>query len=404
MVDMSSGTLERSLIGASAVMTGRRQLAPGWVEVERDRVLAVGGGEPPRSPDLELSAVTVVPGFVDTHVHGGGGASYAQGTRASALQAAETHAEHGTTTQLASLVTAPLDELARQVAMLRELVEQGALAGIHVEGPWLSPRFRGAHDVSALREPDPAEVATLLAAGRGAIRMVTLAPELAGGLDAVRQVVDGGAVAAIGHTGSDYDTVRSAVEAGVAVATHLFNAMPQVHHRDPGAVTALLEDERVAVELILDDHHLHPAVAALAMRSAAGGFHLVTDAMAATGSPDGTYHLGSRVVEVEGGVATLSGTQTLAGSTLTMDRAVQACVARGATLAQAVRAASTLPAQHLGLSDRGQLEPGFRADLVVLDHELRVQGVMRQGRWVVDPQGGGRRPDRSADATERTPC
>jgi N-acetylglucosamine-6-phosphate deacetylase len=225
----------------------------------------------------------------------------------------------------------------------------------------------------------------LLDAGRGSVRMVTLAPERRGGLDAVRQVVDAGAVAAIGHTGADYATVRDAVDAGATVATHLFNAMPRIHHREPGPVIALLEDDRVSVELLLDGHHLHPSTAAWAMRSAAGGFHLVTDAMAATGSRNGTYRLGSRVVEVAEGVATLSGTDTLAGSTLTMDSAVQAAVAAGASLLQAVQAATMLPARHLGLDGRGRLVPGSRADLVLLDGELEVRRVMRAGKWLPTP-------------------
>jgi N-acetylglucosamine-6-phosphate deacetylase len=373
------------LISAGSVITGPAQLTPGWLEVRDDLVVDVGEGAPPRVPDLAYPDGTMVPGFVDTHVHGGGGASYSDEDAGDAAGVAEAHARHGTTTQVASLVSAPVATLARQVAVLRELVEQGLLGGIHLEGPWLSPDFRGAHDVSALRSPDRSDVASLLDAGRGSVRMVTLAPERRGGLDAVRQVVDAGAVAAIGHTGADYATVRDAVDAGATVATHLFNAMPRIHHREPGPVIALLEDDRVSVELLLDGHHLHPSTAAWAMRSAAGGFHLVTDAMAATGSRNGTYRLGSRVVEVAEGVATLSGTDTLAGSTLTMDSAVQAAVAAGASLLQAVQAATMLPARHLGLDGRGRLVPGSRADLVLLDGELEVRRVMRAGKWLPTP-------------------
>jgi N-acetylglucosamine-6-phosphate deacetylase len=377
--------VETGLISGRSVITGPRQLTPGWVEVVGGTVVAVGDGSPPRTPDLSFPTMTIVPGFVDTHVHGGGGASYASTDPGAAVRVAEAHARHGTTTHVASLVSAPLEDLARQVATLAELVGQGALAGIHLEGPWLSPRFRGAHDESSLRVPARSDIEALLTVGSGAIRMVTVAPELPGGLDAVRQVVEAGAVAAIGHTGADYDTVRAALAAGATIATHLFNAMPQIHHRDPGPVVALLEDERVSVELILDGHHLHTSTSALAMRSAAGGFHLVTDAMAATGSPDGTYRLGSRVVEVEAGVATLHGTETLAGSTLTMDRAVRAAVAAGASLVRAVQAASMLPALRLGLAGRGQLAPGFRADLVLLDEDLMVRGTMLDGTWVAGP-------------------
>jgi N-acetylglucosamine-6-phosphate deacetylase len=374
---------EGTLVAASCVITGPHELRPGWVHVVGADVAAVGEGPPPRTPDLDLPATTtVVPGFVDTHVHGGGGASFSTEDPADARRVTDAHLRHGTTTQVASLVTAPLPDLLRQVATLRELVEDGVLAGLHLEGPWLSPRFRGAHDASALRTPAPEDVAEVLGAARGSVRMVTLAPELEGGLAAVRQVVAAGAVAAVGHTGADHETACAAVDAGATVATHLFNAMPQVHHRDPGPVVALLADERVAVELILDGHHLHRGTATLALRSAPGRLHLVTDAMAATGAPDGRYHLGSRVVDVADGVATISGTQTLAGSTLTMDAAVRGAVAAGASLLTAVQAATLLPARHLGLGGVGELAPGCRADLVLLDDDLVARHVMRRGRWV----------------------
>jgi N-acetylglucosamine-6-phosphate deacetylase len=370
------------VLAAEHVVTGDRQLSPGWVEVRGDQVAAVGEGTPPRPPDDDFPGMTLAPGYVDTHVHGGGGASYSTESAEDALAVTRAHAAHGSTTHVASLVTAPLEQMARQVAVLRELVEDGLLAGIHLEGPWLSPSFRGAHTAAELRPPTAADVAMLLDAGRGTVRMVTLAPEQPGGLDAVRQVVDAGAVAAVGHTGADFDTTRAAIAAGATVATHLFNAMPQVHHREPGPVVAMLEDEGVAVELIVDNHHLHPSTARLAINGTAGGFHLVTDAMAATGAPDGPYRLGSRVVDVQDGVATLEGTTTLAGSTLTMDAAVRNAVAAGASPLQAIRAATASPARDLRLRDVGRLAPGFSADLLVLDHELTVTRTMRRGHWV----------------------
>jgi len=373
---------ESVVLAAEHVITGERHLSPGWVELRGDRVTAVGEGATPRIPDEQFPDKTLAPGYVDTHVHGGGGASYSTERVEDALAVARAHAAHGSTTHIASLVTAPLEQMARQVAVIRELVEEGLLGGIHLEGPWLSPAFRGAHTAAELRPPTAADVATLLDAGRGTVRMVTIAPEQPGGLDAVRQVVDAGAVAAVGHTGADFETARAAIAAGATVATHLFNAMPPVHHREPGPVIALLEEEAVAVELVMDNHHLHPSVASLAMRAAAGGFHLVTDAMAATGSTDGRYRLGSREVDVQGGVATLAGTATLAGSTLTMDSAVRSAVAAGASRLQAIEAATALPARHLRLDDVGRLAPGLRADLLVLDDQLVVRRAMERGRWV----------------------
>jgi N-acetylglucosamine-6-phosphate deacetylase len=234
-----------------------------------------------------------------------------------------------------------------------------------------------------LRAPAQADIERLLRAGRGAVRVVTLAPELPGGLLAVRRVVAEGAVAAIGHTAADYDTTVRAVAAGARLATHLFNAMPPLHHRAPGPVAALLEAEEVAVELVLDGVHLHPATAALAARRAGGPTVLVTDAIAAAGAPDGGYRLGGREVTVSNGAAHLAGTDVIAGSTLTMDRAWRNAVElSGFTPVEATLAASTNPARLLGLAaETGALVPGLRADLALLDRALQVTGVMTAGRW-----------------------
>jgi N-acetylglucosamine-6-phosphate deacetylase len=214
--------------------------------------------------------------------------------------------------------------------------------------------------------------------------MVTIAPELPGALTAIRDIVDAGAVAAVGHTDADHEITRAALDAGATVATHLFNAMRPVHHREPGPVLALLEDPRARVELIADGVHLHPA----ALRHAgtvAGPDRtvLVTDAMAAAGTGDGDYQLGSLQVRVTEGVARLASGGAIAGSTLTMEAAfrgaVQTC---GLLVADAARAAATTPAAIIGLSERGQLRAGHRADLVVLDESLTVAGVMRAGQWL----------------------
>jgi N-acetylglucosamine-6-phosphate deacetylase len=368
-------------IAAGQVVTPERVLAPGWVEVLGDRLVAVGSGRPAVAADVDLPDSIVIPGLIDTHVHGGGGASFSTTSPEEAVRVVHTHWAHGTTTMVASLVTAPLPELSRQVNALADLVEQGILGGIHLEGPWLSPQFKGAHDAASLSTPDPASVQRLLTAGRGSIRMVTIAPELDGALAAVRQLVDEGVVAAVGHTAADYALTKVAVDAGATVATHLFNAMPPLHHRQPGPVLALLEDERVTVEVIADGVHLHPSLALLSMRAAAGGFSLVTDAMAAAGAADGRYRLGGLDVEVREGRAVLAGTDTIAGSTMTMIEALRRTVGGGLPLAAAVHAASAGPAARLGLTDVGAIEAGRRADLVVLGQDLDVQRVMRRGEW-----------------------
>lgn len=377
------------LLTAAQVVTPARVLAPGWLRVDRDRIAEVGEGAPPRSPDLDLGAATVVPGFVDLHVHGGGGASFDAGTADAALTVTDAHLAHGTTSMAASLVTDTHDRMVDAVRELAGLVRDGRLAGVHLEGPWLSPQRSGAHQPGSLSVPDPASVESLLAAGHGAVRMVTLAPELPGGIDAVRQLTDAGVVAAIGHTDATYDVTREALDAGARVGTHLFNAMRPLHHRDPGPVGALLESAAY-VELIADGVHLHPAVLRAVFAAKPERCILVTDAMAAAGAPDGDYQLGPMQIEVRGGVARLAdgtgtgtGTGAIAGSTLTMDAAVRYAVrTAGLPLLDVVHAASTAPARAWGLSDVGAIEAGRRADLVVLGPDLDVVRVMREGAWV----------------------
>lgn len=372
------------ILTASQVVTPARILAPGWLLLDGDRIAEIGEGAPPRAADLDLGYATVVPGFVDLHVHGGGGATFDTGTADAADVVAATHLAHGTTTMAASLVTDTRERMIAAIGELARLVQDGRLAGVHLEGPWLSPHRSGAHQPGSLTTPDPGSVDALLAAGDGAVRMVTLAPELPGGIDAVGRLVDAGVLAAIGHTDATYDEARAALDAGARLGTHLFNAMRPLHHRDPGPVGALL-DSPVDVELIADGVHLHPAVLRTVFAAKPGRCILVTDAMAGAGAADGDYALGQMAVEVRDGVARLadgSGSGAIAGSTLTMDAAVRFAVATaGLPLLDVVHAASTAPARAWGLADVGALEAGRRADLVVLDEGLEVVRVMRAGVW-----------------------
>lgn len=373
------------ILTAAQVVTPARILAPGWLHLDGDRIVEVGEGPPPRPSDVDLGPVTVTPGFVDLHVHGGGGASFDSGTADAADGAAAAHLAHGTTSMAASLVTDTPGRMSDAVRELALLVDDGRLAGIHLEGPWLSPRRSGAHQPGALTHPTPGAIEELLAAGGGAVRMVTLAPELPGGLDAVGRLADAGVLVAIGHTDATYDEARAALDAGARLGTHLFNAMRPLHHRDPGPVGALL-DAPVDVELIADGVHLHPAVLRTVFAAKPGRCILVTDAMAAAGAPDGDYRLGPMAIEVRDGVARLadgSGDGAIAGSTLTMDAALRFAVrSAGLPLLDVVRAASTTPAAAWGLDDVGAIEAGRRADLVVLDDRLEVVRVMRAGAWL----------------------
>ena len=330
----------------------------------------------------------VVPGFVDTHGHGGGGATYATTDPDEARRARQFHREHGTTTAIASLVTAELDMLAAQIAVLQPLVEAGEFAGIHLEGPFLSARRKGAHDPDLLRDPEPAVVMGLVERSQGAVTMVTLAPELPGGLASVRDLADAGIVVAIGHTDADDATAAAALDAGATVVTHLFNAMPPIHHREPGPIPRLLADDRCEIELIADGFHLHPQVIELAVAAAGvDRVALVTDAMAAAGMPDGDFALGELRVAVRGGQARLvtpDGTPgSIAGSTLTMAAAFERMVGWGYSIEQVAAMAATTPARWHGLDTVGELAPGCRADLCVVDDHGQLLRVMQGGSWVV---------------------
>jgi N-acetylglucosamine-6-phosphate deacetylase len=376
------------------VLTGARVVLPtgvvdnGRVVVENGRIAAGGPAGTP-GPAIDLAGHWVVPGFVDMHVHGGGGASYSSGDPEECLRAARLHRSHGTTTTVASLVTGDIDDLCRQAAVLSELTEDGELAGVHFEGPFINEARCGAHNAELLRDPDPAVVRKLIDAARGTARMLTLAPELPGGLDSVRLLAESGVIAAVGHTDADYEGTLRAVAAGATVATHLFNAMPGIHHRRPGPIPALLEDERVTVEMVNDGIHVHPAVLELAFhRAGAGRVAFITDAMGAAGMGDGLYPLGPMQVRVEQGVARLVEGGSIAGSTLTLDTALRRAVqVSRLPIEEAVRALSATPARLLGLDDRvGSLEPGKDADLVVLDADLALVAVMRHGEWVEGAQ------------------
>ncbi|HEU5267019.1 MAG TPA: N-acetylglucosamine-6-phosphate deacetylase [Jatrophihabitans sp.] len=375
------------LLAAGAVVAGGTVHRPGWLEVAGGRVWAVGSGVPARPVDTDLGDAVVVPGFVDMHVHGGGGGSFTAGTAAEAQAVIAAHRAHGTTTMVGSLVSADPDPLAAQVAVLAELVESGDLAGVHLEGPWLSPTRSGAHAPGSLRAPEVPEVRRLLAAGRGAIRMVTIAPELPGAIDVIRLLTDCGVVVAIGHTEATYAQTKAAIAAGARVGTHLFNAMRPIHHHEPGPVVALADDPDVVVELVLDGVHLHPAMYPQVRRWVSPSrIALVTDAMAAAGMPDGAYSLGELAVTVDSGVATLAGTATIAGGTATADRLFQQALrhrfgGEDDTLLAAVQQTSSVPAKALGLGPR-DLGPGSPADLVVLSPEMAVTSVMADGQWV----------------------
>lgn len=355
----------------------------GWVRFDAGRVSSRGVGDswPPAdqvvdATELAGADAVLTPGFIDLHGHGGGGFSFDDGP--DAIRAARSlHREHGTTRAVISLVTAPLDDLERRVAEVAALTATDAdVLGSHLEGPFLDPAHHGAHDPALLRAPASADLERVLDAGGGTVRQVTIAPDLPGGLDAIRLVVDAGAAAAVGHTGADAAVAAAAFDAGASILTHAFNAMPGIHHRDPGPVVAAAHDRRVVLEAIADGVHLHPHVLKLLFDAAPGRIALITDAMAAAGRGDGSYDLGAVRVTVRDGVARADATGAIAGSTLSQDAALRQAVGAGIPLPDAVRALTATPAAAIGFADRlGRLVPGFAADAVLLDAELRVVRV-----------------------------
>jgi N-acetylglucosamine-6-phosphate deacetylase len=367
-------------------------LPDGVVTVEAGAIIRVEAA-PARSSGPDSGDV-ILPGLIDIHCHGGGGHGFPTESADEALAAAEFHAAAGTTGVIASLVTAPPDGLLRQVRTLAPLVATGHLLGIHLEGPFLAPARRGAHEPSLLRDPDPALVLDLLATADGAIKIVTIAPERAGAAAVAGLLRAAGVIVAFGHTDADFATMAEALSdgGGAALVTHLGNAMPQLRHRAAGPVAAALvaaARDEASVELIADGVHVDTGFTRLVFATAAPGrVVLVTDAMAAAGMPDGSYQLGPLRVVVAGGVARVEnspggfGGGSIAGGTSTLLGVVATAHAAGVPLADAVYAASAAPARVLGLSDRGRLAPGMVADIVVTDRALALRRVLRAGRWL----------------------
>lgn len=349
----------------------------GVLQSEAGRITAIDG-EPVAAPGP--GERIALPGFIDTHVHGGGGADVMDGGEA-ARTVARTHARHGTTAFLATTMTAPVAEIEAALAGVGALCTApvaGAARclGVHLEGPYLSPRRLGA-------QPDFAAGATLEQVRRfhaiAPIRVLTLAPEVPDHLALIGPLADLGIRVQLGHSDARYEQGREALACGAAGFTHLFNAMSGLHHREPGLVGAALAHAQHA-ELIPDLLHVHPGAMHAALRAIPGLF-CVTDATAAAGMPDGEYRLGrQRVHKCLGGVRLADG--TLAGSALTMDQALRNLVAIGLPLAEAAARLSTHAADYLCLADRGRLAPGARADLVLVDAALAVQEVWIEGEPV----------------------
>jgi len=380
-----------------ALHTGRAltplaEIPEALILVEDGRIRSIGPRTgvvlPPGATEIDARGFVAVPGFVDVHVHGAAGHDVMEGSPEALAGVGECLARHGTTSFSATTVSAGIDGTLRSLEGLAGAIRAQAASapraaeclGIHLEGPFLNPARRGVHPAEQLIPPSPATLARLLSAAQGFARILTLAPELPGAEETITAACAAGLVVAMGHTDATYGVAQQAIEWGARHAVHVYNAMRPFSHRETGVIGAVLTDSRVTAEVIADGVHVDdPALRLLLAAKSAESILLVSDGTAATDMPDGEYRLGSIEVTVSGGVSR-SREGRIAGSTLTLDRAVRRMVALGLPLSAALQMATWNPARLLGIDARkGRLVPGADADIVLLDGELNVQRVFIGG-------------------------
>lgn len=375
------------LVLADRVVPGRLVVEDGWItSVETDEETASATWDPRGLGDQAGAGPIFAPGFVDVHVHGWGGHD-ATGDAEALTGMARALLRRGVTSFLPTAPTLPEEEIPRFAERVRGWMPAAPAdgaepLGFNLEGPFLAPARKGAHDPALLRTPagiDP----TVVEASLDGLRIMTIAPELPGAVALIERLDGLGIAASLGHSAATIDEARAGYRAGGRTTTHIFNAMSGVDHRAPGLAVAALTDDGAYVELIADGHHVHPALWPLIRRAKPSDrLILVSDALPFAGMGDGRTAIGGLDVEVRDGRATLLGTETLAGSVIALDSAVRNMVRDGASLPAAVAAAAANPAALLGADDRGRIEAGRRAHLVELDDDLRVRRVMRGSGWV----------------------
>ncbi|MFD0674031.1 N-acetylglucosamine-6-phosphate deacetylase [Cohnella sp. GCM10027633] len=388
MSDRMNVSNGRWLIDNARIVCADRTIGCGWLQIRDGIIERIGDrstGDEPQAPSHEIVDArggTVLPGFIDVHVHGGAGHDFMDADADGLLDITRFHATHGTTGILATSLTASRDELTAVLERISAFIDGGMtyaqVLGIHFEGPFISEKWKGAQNPAYILPPQPEWLEAWVARFPGIIKMQTLAPEAEGALDYIALLSRHGIVPSCGHTDATYDQIVQAADHGLRHAVHTYNAMRSYHHREPGTVGAVLTDKRIMAEVIADGHHVHPAgIKLLTAAKGDEGVILVTDAMAAAGMPDGDYELGGLPVEMKCGVARLKASGNLAGSTLTMIDAFRFMVREiGVSLESASRMASLNPARQLGLDgDRGDIAPGKRADLLLLDESLALQRV-----------------------------
>lgn len=358
-------------------------LVQGDIEIQDGKILRVGKDLPRKEEDLAVDcsgSYTVVPGFVDVHIHGCAGADTCDGTREAMESMAKFLLQHGVTSFCPTTMTIGRETIEKALLAAKDAmdhpVEDGArIVGVNMEGPFISKERKGAQKEEDIVAPDFTMFRELWDLCGGIIRLVDVAPEQPGGLEFIQQAKELCTVS-IAHTTSDYDQAKAAFDQGITHATHLFNAMNGIHHRKPGVVGAVIDDDRVRGELICDGFHIHPAVLRLAFRLLGDRALIVSDSMRANGMNEGeSYDLGGQMVQVSGGKAVLAD-GTIAGSVTNLHQEVKNLVSFGVPFAQAVKSASLIPARAIGLDHEiGSIAPGKRADLVVLDENLDIAAV-----------------------------
>lgn len=372
------------LYGAS-VVTPAAVLDDGWVRIGDGGLISdVGVGRPVDSDALDLDGGYLMPAYIDVHCHGGAGSDFGSADREGITRASLFHQSHGTAGMLASLVAAPADLLCRQLARIAEVVRAGqtSILGSHLEGPFLSNHRCGAQNPAHLLEPDAGLLGKMLDAAAGTLKMITIAPELPGSEEVIDAAIAANVLVAVGHTDATYAQAMGAFQRGASVATHLFNGMRPLHHREPGPVLAAI-DSYAACELINDGVHLDAAISRRVAMHDPRRFLLITDAVSATGVCDGSFTLGGQPIEVRDGEARLTSNGSLAGSTLTMDQAVRRTIAEfSVPISVAAAGASANPARLLGLAhETGSIAAGLRADLLHLNGDFQIMNMMMGGRW-----------------------
>lgn len=382
------------------VILARRALIAGrlaervWVAVDGPTIIDVGVGEPPTPCGVVLEEGVLAPGLVDAQLNGAFGTDFADGDASAWDEILQRLPSTGVTSVVPTLITAPVPFLAERLgdvarrwpSLSRPPRGRARVLGMHLEGPFLAPRRRGAHAAEHMVDPTPERLNALLAAADGALLYVTLAPEREGALDAIHRLVSAGVRVAVGHSDATDEQVAAAVAAGATIVTHLFNAQRPLAHRDPGVVGAALADARLTVGLIVDLHHVAPTAVRVAFAAAAGRVMLVTDAMAALGMPPGTYVLGGQQTVVREGGPPVRPDGTIAGSAVRLDEAIGNAVLHcGIDPSAALVAATRTPADALGRPDLGRLRSGAPADLVWLGPDWRTRATWIAGQLIHGP-------------------